>query len=571
MSGMSPSNERHSHLRDRYNAAPRGSTSLAPPDTKPQPERLPSGGSERPRTIRLALEHLNANRFAETADLAQRLIAQQPADIEALLLLALALGGQGELERAVLLLTKVGRERPNHAHPCADLAGLLRRLDRTPEAYAQFRAARDLEPADVRLAYAHAEFLLETGRPEESLAEIEAALRLRPGFPSARRLWAIALAECGRMDEALHYFRRAVVADPTNREARTNLAVALVNAGELEAGLAAYNEALFHAPDDVTLHVQRAMALLKSGRLAEGFAEFEWRVRQPGRTEPPPAARLLPNLADLDCIAGRTVFLIHDEGLGDTLQFMRYANLLVREGARVIAWVPPELARLLRGIAEFAEVLTGEAPLPDFDFHCPFIALPRAFGTTLATIPAEIPYVRADPALAASWRRRLPEPAGGPRIGLVWSGSPRPANRMANLIDRRRSMPFSALAPLASVPDVEFISLQLGARAAEIGNPPPGMRLHDPMGQVQDFADTAAIVANLDALVSVDTSVAHLAGAMGKPVFLLDRHDNCWRWLTGRNDSPWYPGLRIFRQTCPGDWGQPVADVAAALGHARSC
>ena len=521
-------------------------------------------GAERLRTLKAALEHLHGHRFGETADLGRRLIAQQPRDIEALLLLGLALGGQGETDQAVLLLTKVGRERPNHAHPCADLADLLRRLDRLPEAYAQFRAARDLEPADIRLAYAHAEFLLETGQPAQALAEIEETLRQRPGFAAARRLWAIALAECGRMDEALLYFRRAASGEPLNFEARVNLAVALVNAGQLEAGLASYNEALFQAPDDPVLHVQHAMALLKAGRLMEGFAEYEWRVRQPGRSPPLAPPRLLPNLVDLGGISGRAVLLTHDEGLGDTLQFLRYAPLLARQGARVIASVPPELVRLLRGMPEIAAVVTGEADSPDWDFHCPFISLPRAFGTTLASIPAEIPYLRADPSLVLAWARRLPDQPGR-RVGLVWSGSPRPANRMANLIDRRRSMSLSTLAPLAAVPDTGFVGLQMGASAAEARNPPPGMRLHDPMGAVDDLADTAAIIANLDLVVSVDTSVAHLAGALGKPVFLLDRHDNCWRWLSGRSDSPWYPRLRVFRQSRPGDWTQPVAAVAAAL------
>ncbi len=531
-------------------------------EPKFQPGKL-MADADRPTLLRAAFEHLQAGRFAETADLAQRLIATQPRDVEALLLLGLALGGQGEIERAVLLLTKVGRERPNHAHPCHDLADMLRRLERLPDAYAQFRAARDLEPSDVRLAYAHAEFLLETGRPSEALEEIAVALELRPGFPSARRLWAIALAESGRMAEALAYFRRAVAAEPLSREARANLAVALVNSGAFEAGLAAYNEALFHAADDPVLHVQRAMALLKSGRLLEGFAEYEWRVRQQGQSEPLPRELLLPNLEDIGDISGRTVLLTHDEGLGDTLQFLRYAPLLVRRGARVLAFVPRELARLLRGQPAFAEVMSGENTLPRFDFHCPFIGLPRAFGTTLATIPAEIPYLRADPALAACWAERLPDAPR--RVGLVWAGSPRPANRMANLIDRRRSLPLAALAPLAAVPDVTFVSLQMGARAAEARNPPPGLDLHDAMAEVSDFADTAGIVANLDAVVSVDTSVAHLAGAMGKPVYLLDRYDNCWRWLSGRDDTPWYPNLRIFRQQRPADWTQPVADLAAAL------
>lgn len=526
----------------------------------------PPVASERPRLLNAALAHLHDGRFAESAALAQQLVAEYPRDMEALMVLGLALGGLGELDRAVLLLTRVARERPNYAHPCADLADLLRRQDRVADAYAQFRAARELDGNDLRLAYAHAEFLLETGRAAEALGELERALQLRPAFPSARRLWAIALAESGRLDDAVLHFRRTVAAEPLNHEARANLAVALGNAGEFEAALAAFNAALFHAPDDPMLHVLRAMALLKSGRLLEGFAEYEWRVRQPGQPKPLPPQRLLPNLADIGDLAGRSVLLTHDEGFGDTLQFLRYAPLLAERGARVLAWVPPELARLVRTVPELAAVLSDDTPIPDPDFHCPFISLPRVFGTTVATIPADIPYIRPDPALVESWGQRLPAHPG-PRIGLVWSGSPRPANRMANLIDRRRSMALATLAPLAAVPDALFVSLQLGARAAELNNPPPGMRLCDPMGEVADFADTAGIVANLDAVVSVDTSVVHLAAAMGKPVLMLDRHDNCWRWLTGRSDTPWYPTLRIFRQARPGDWTQPVANVAAALAE----
>lgn len=523
----------------------------------------------RPALMRAALEHLHAGRFAQSAGFAQQLIAAQPRDIEALLLLGLALGAQGEIERAVLLLTKVARERPNHAHPCYDLADLLRRRERVPEAIAQFRAARDLEPRDARLAYAEAEFLVEVGKPAEAVDTLEAALRLAPAFPSARRLWAVALAETGRMEQALGYFRRAVAAEPQSLEARTNLAVALVNSGQFEAGLAAYNDALFLAPDDAMLHVQRAMALLKSGRLAEGFAEYEWRVRQPGHAEALPAKLRLPNLADIGDVAGRTILLVHDEGLGDTLQFLRYAPLLAEHGARLLAHVPGELVRLLRGQGYFAEVLSGEAPLPRFDFHAPFISLAKIFGTTLATIPAPVPYIRPDCALAARWAERL---AGlSPlRVGLVWAGSPRPGNRMANLIDHRRSLSLAKLAPLAPVRGVSWVSLQMGGPAAEARTPPAGMQLHDPMAEVSDFADTAAIVANLDAVVSVDTSVVHLAGAMGKPVLMLDRYDDCWRWLTGRTDSPWYPGLRIFRQARPGDWSGPANSVAAVLSEAAA-
>ena len=255
--------------------------------------------------------------------------------------------------------------------------------------------------------------------------------------------------------------------------------------------------------------------------------------------------------------------VLQEEGLGDTLQFLRYLPLLARRGARVVAVVPPALTRLMRTVPGVAEVPDGDAPVPRFDFHCSFNGLPRAFETTLETIPCEVPYLAADPALVRQWRERLP--AGDAlRVGLCWAGQARPWLAGFVGLDRRRSTDLATLAPLAAVPGVRFISLQKGPAASDAA----GFDLLDIMDEVRDFADTAAIVANLDLVISVDTSVVHLAGAMGKPVFLLDRYDNCWRWLSGREDSPWYPSLRIFRQQHSGEWAPVIARVATALAAA---
>jgi hypothetical protein len=261
---------------------------------------------------------------------------------------------------------------------------------------------------------------------------------------------------------------------------------------------------------------------------------------------------------------GRTVLLTHEDGFGDTIQFVRYAGRLADRGARVVLHVPPPMRRLLRTAAGVATVLGSDAVIAQYDFFCPMFSLPRAFGTTLESIPAEVPYLRADPALTTSWASRLP-PCHGTRVGLVWAGQARPWAEGFSALDNRRSIGLATLAPLASVAGLQLVSLQSGAPAAEIFENAPSLALVDVMGDVADFADTAAIIANLDIVVSVDTSVAHLAGAMGKPVFLLDRYDSCWRWLAGRDDSPWYPTLRIFRQTRMGDWAPVVARVAAAL------
>jgi len=323
--------------------------------------------------------------------------------------------------------------------------------------------------------------------------------------------------------------------------------------------MTAHDAAVLRAPHDAQIRVNHAVALLHAGRLTEAWRDYEWRLRQPGHTGLP-LATLLPDIAKLD-LRERTILVTHEEGFGDTLQFVRYVPLLAERGARVVLAVPRELERLARGFAGVAELCAFGTPLPRFDYHCPVFSLPRAFGTTMETIPGETPYLSVDPALIARWESRLPP--GGLRVGLVWAGQARPWLPGFSTLDGRRSAGIAAFAPLAEVPGVQFISLQKGPAAAELV--PAGLVLHDPMPQVADFADTAAIVAGLDLVVSVDTAVVHLAGALGKPVFLLDRYDNCWRWFSEREDSPWYPRLRIFRQERLGDWTTPVRRVAKAL------
>jgi len=225
-----------------------------------------------------------------------------------------------------------------------------------------------------------------------------------------------------------------------------------------------------------------------------------------------------------------------------------------------VACVPASLARVMRGVPGVAEVTTDPRHLPVHDFACPMFSLPRIFGTMVDTIPA-VPVVAMDPALVRHWAQRLP--GRGLRAGLVWAGQARPSLPGFGTLDRRRSAGLAAFQPLFEVAGVSFVSLQAGPAARQPR--PQGLELFDPMPDVTDFADTAAIIAGLDVVVSVDTSVVHLAGLAGKPVFLLDRYDGCWRWLSGRLDSPWYPGLTIFRQEEPGDWSGPMARAAASL------
>jgi hypothetical protein len=259
------------------------------------------------------------------------------------------------------------------------------------------------------------------------------------------------------------------------------------------------------------------------------------------------------------------VLLLHaEQGLGDTLQFIRYAPLVAARGIRTIIEVPQPLVRLVRAMAvPDARVVESGTPLPPADLRCPLLNLPLLFDTRLETIPAAIPYLTPDAAAVAHWRARL---AGEARfkVGLVWAGSRR-TDVAAALIDGRRSMRLDQMAPLAACAGVRFYNLQKGEPAGQLAAPPPGLDLIDPMDEMVDFADTAALIANLDLVISVDTSVAHLAGALGTPVWLLNRYDTCWRWLLNRDDSPWYPSLRQFRQPAPGDWDGVMANVRQAL------
>ena len=514
--------------------------------------------ADRRVVLRTALADLQAGRFAAAAAACRAL---GPEDVEGALLRGLAVAASGDPASAAPMLALVAAARPEHAHPLADLARLLASRGRASEAAAHFRAGLALAPAEPRLRLAFGEYLL-AERPAEAADQAREALRLRPGLAAAHNLLGAALVASGTMADAIAAFGAAVGCAPDGASGWSNLGKALAAEGEFTAAIAALDRACALRPADAQLGLNRAVALLKAGRLAEGWEAFEIRREMPGHERVPPSLRL-PAPLPPGGLAGRSILLIHEEGFGDTLQFIRYVPLLARQGARVLVQMPSELARLAARVAGVTAVLPLGPP-PRCDFRAPFQSLPRSFGTTLGTIPAALPYVSPDPAEAAAWAARL-SALPGRRIGLVWSGAPRPGNPAAVATDRLRSLPLAALAPLAALRGISFVSLQKGEAAAEAASP-PGFALHDPMGSVTDFATTAAIIANLEAVVSVDTAVVHLAGAMGKPVFLLDRHDNCWRWLHGRSDSPWYPRLRRFAQPRPGAWPEVVAAVAAALG-----
>ena len=299
--------------------------------------------------------------------------------------------------------------------------------------------------------------------------------------------------------------------------------------------------------------------LLATGQFEEGWHYYEWRPSLRGSTR-----RFSVPLWDGKPSADRVLLLHAEQGLGDTLQFCRYAPL-VGAGIPVILEVQPALRNLLSCLPGVVGIVAaGESP-PPYDAHFPLMSMPRLIGSTVDTIPSSVPYLSADPQRQLAWRRRLSSLGGAAKVGLVWAGRHEAEGPASAAMDRRRSIALAQMSVFADIEGVCFVSLQKGPAAAQATHPPERLTVYDFTEALTDFADTAALVDELDLIISVDTAVAHLAGALGKPTWMLDRFDSCWRWLVDRDDSPWYPTLRLFRQPLAGDWASVMAAVRGAL------
>ncbi|TWB10276.1 tetratricopeptide repeat protein [Gluconacetobacter diazotrophicus] len=537
---------------------------IADPDSPPADLNAP---------LRQALDWIRAGRFADARALLEPLAARpgirpgEHPDERLNLLLAYALGGSHEPVRAAALFCALALRYPAAVHPAYDLVTLLVAQNRRADAEPVLQEVVARTPHDGRAHESLGDLLIQLGRFRDAEARLRTAIDLRPDSLSAQNLMAACLSEQGRNAEADAIFRRVLAAHPDDATTHANRGHLLAAENTFDAALDHFRQAIALRPDDARVRLNHSIALLKAGRYAEGWTEHEWRFRLPGHASVS-AATLMPSLTpDLD-IAGTHILLTHEEGLGDTLMYLRYLPPLVRRGARLTVRVPETLAPLVRRIAGLHRVITGDqpapAPVPAYDWHCPLISLPRVFAATAEAMGDPPPYLTASPELVRHWRPYLPS-NGRLNVGVVWAGSSRPDVTKAYMTDRRRSMKLAALAPLGRVAGINLVSLQKGPATAQMADLPDDMRLYDPMEDVRDMDDTAALVASLDVVVSVDTSIVHLAGALGRPVIMLDRYDNCWRWLSGREDSPWYPTLRIIRQPRPHAWDDVVAGTAAIL------
>ncbi|MBK8163476.1 MAG: glycosyltransferase family protein [Gammaproteobacteria bacterium] len=445
--------------------------------------------------------------------------------------------------------------KPGYAEAWLNRGNALETLSRTDEALASYERAAALRPELAPVHFNRGNILRKLGRKEEALESYGRVLALKPDYAEAWNNRGNVLRELNCPEAALPDIERALALRPEYADAWLNRGIILDVLSRREEALDCFRRVIALQPDHAEAHYCISLQRLLNGDFRQGWAEYEWRWKVADTGIPPDYPQpLWLGREDLD---GRGILLHAEQGFGDTLQFCRYARLVADRGARVILQVQPSLASLLARLAGPAQIVAQGAPLPPFDLHCPLMSLPLALGTDLQSIPAGIPYLSADTAKVAAWRTRLGT-GNTPRVGLAWSGRPTHRN------DTNRSIRLQELAPLLDA-GATFVSLQKEVREEDRASlaSMPGIRHFG--DALQDYDDTAALIECLDLVVTVDTSVAHLAGALGKPVWILLPSNPDWRWLLQREDSPWYPTARLFRQARINDWNNPISNVASAL------
>lgn len=444
---------------------------------------------------------------------------------------------------------------------------VLEKLGRRQDALQAYDKAAILDPSDASAHYNRACLLVGAKLYEEALVALDTAIRLEPRHSEAYNNRGNVLIALGRLEDALASLDRAIALNPKNAEAYTNRGNVLRELNRPEESVVSYDKALAIIPDYAEALANKAISLLQLGDFINGWKLYEarWKCEIPKRAFLNFSEETLQRFnrtawLGQENISGRTLIVHAEQGLGDTIQFCRYLPLLKMYGAQVLFEVPEVLHGLVAGLNAGVELLGPKSSLPDFDWHTPLMSLPLIFGTELHSIPAEIPYLSVDPAKAAHWRQKLGV-KNVPRIGLAWSGNPEHTN------DRNRSMALLQLAPLLALP-FEFHALQKEIRPSDARHLADLPMLQTHRTELEDFTDTAALIGEMDLVISVDTSVAHLAGALGKPVWLMLPHVAEWRWLIGREDTPWYPTARLYRQEKRGDWASLIQSIGAALQSA---
>jgi len=545
----------------------------------------------RQRNLKKAISCFQSGNLSKAEDIFRKIVNKSPDVLLALRYLGLIAYQKGDHDAAVKYMHQVLELDPSDAKTHNDLGflmkshGLLdnaiasfqraishnpvfsdamynlgnayhmkRQFDRAIEYY---RRALQLDPQDFEALNNLGNAFKDKGYLEEAKDFYVKALMIKPDFGLALNNLGTVFQDQGQFEDARQLYRRTLDINPGYVPAHNNMGISLLEENRLQESLSWFEQALALDPEDAEAHWNIAIASLLIGNFDEGWKKYEWRFRKKdflaverNFSQPRWDGK---NVKDL------TILLYAEQGMGDAIQFIRYAPLLAEKGARVIVECQKELISLVQGVEGVAEVIEKGKVLPAFDRWCPLLSLPLHFGTTLETIPTNMPYFKVKQEKKKQWQERVRNDPPGLRVGLAWAGNP------AHRKDRQRSCPRELFRPLARLEGTTLFSLQKGESFKNTENLWGEQCLIDHMEEVHDFSDTAALIENIDLVISVDTAVAHLAGALGKNVWVLLPHAPDWRWLLHRSDNPWYPTMRLFRQPKFGDWDSVIKNVLTEL------
>lgn len=444
------------------------------------------------------------------------------------------------------------------------------RLQLMQEAISSYAKAIALQPNDYKSYINRGSVLKSIGKLEEAISDYEQAIALNPASAEAYSNRGNVLASIRKWKEALESFNTAIALKPTYVQAYINRANTFLGMHRLEEAIADYEVAISHDKNNALAHWNLAHTLLLKGDYPRGWPLYEWRWAYGDRAKYR-RQFTAPFWHGQESIAGKYILLHHEQGLGDTIQFVRYVKLVKKIGAKVILEVPQSLIGLLKNTECVDQIIPTGDDLPDYDYHCPIISLPLAFNTEIDSIPYANGYLSADDAKVRYWKQRIARP-NRLKVGVVWSGGLPPNQPDLRASNERRNIPLNVFAKALNTVDADFYSLQKGDPAeSEIRNREhefwPRGNFFNYASELYDFSDTAGLIENMDLVVSVDTSTAHLAASTGKTTWILNRYDTCWRWLIDREDSPWYHCVQLFRQEEDGQWGPVLRKVANDLAY----
>lgn len=483
----------------------------------------------------------------------RKALLYDPSNAEAYNNLGFILQTKKHFDNAIQCYQKAAELNPNQPEVYLNMGISFKEKGHIYSAIGCYKKALELNPglidAYINLGIA----FLKEGKFDDAIMYCQKALQLNPYDANMHYNLGVAFQENGQLDEAVKFYQKALQINPHDAVINNNLAFALQENGRPYEAIPYYQKALQLNSGYATAHWNMSLALLLIGNFREGLKEYEWRWE----TEYLASSRrnFQQPLWDGSDIKGRTILLHAEQGLGDTIQFIRYAPLVAQRGPRIIFECYKELTSLLLGLDGIELFVTRGEELPEFDVHCPLLSLPLVFNTTIETVPAKVPYLKSDPLLMKRWKNRMQHDNSRCKVGIAWAGNP------GFKQNRYRNCPLENFSPLVQLHDVTLYSLQKGEEAKQTKNIPKDMKLIDYTDEFIDFSETAAFVENLDLVISVDTAVAHLAGALGKPVWTLLPFSPEWRWLLNRENSPWYPTMRLFRQSSLGDWKSLMVKV----------